>query len=67
MSFSLTAANAQIHDAAVKAVHEADEVTLYNLARIAKKDGDDERAEDLIKKARQAERANWAYDESVCN
>ena len=67
MSCSLTAAKAQEHDAATKAVHEADDVTLYNLARVAKKNGDDERAEDLYKKARQANRNNWAYDEANGN
>lgn len=67
MSFAPTLSKHQFNDEVTNAINNDDEVTLYMKANQAKANGEDEQAEELIRKARQAQRNTESYDEARDN
>lgn len=67
MSYSIGEAYQDLNSEVEEALEEADYFKLKDLARIIKKQGDDEWAEELLKTARKIENDEWAYDEAIGN
>lgn len=50
-----------------EALNSKDSEAIYHLADLFKEEGEDERAEELLKIARRWNDEDWSYDESINN
>jgi hypothetical protein len=67
MSYSPTEAQLERDEAVFNALDTRDSETLHQLAALYKEEGDDEEAARLLQTARNIDREDNAYDESIGN
>lgn len=67
MSYSIQEAKGERETDIHLALNEEDATKLYEIAEIIKREGDDEKAEQLKKIANRIRGEEWAYDEWVDN